>query len=133
MPDSDLNRKRLEVLDALSSGANLSEAAAAAGAHRNTIAYWRRSYPEFHRAFAHAQDDRAILRREKADAFLDRAFQTLGDALSDPKASPSTRVKAAIFIIQTALAPRSEQTDQAPQYLRYAPRHQPPLRRPAQP
>ena len=42
MNDLHLSPQMLQVIDALSSGANLTDAAARAGVHRNTIAYWRR-------------------------------------------------------------------------------------------
>ncbi|MGA2148201.1 MAG: hypothetical protein ABSH49_24905, partial [Bryobacteraceae bacterium] len=48
---------------------------------------------------------RAIQFREKALALADRALKTLSDLLDDPKASPSVRLKAATFIVQTAIAP----------------------------
>ncbi|MGA2148943.1 MAG: SEC-C metal-binding domain-containing protein [Bryobacteraceae bacterium] len=93
----------VQVIDALSSGANLGEAAAAAGVHRNTIANWRRSSPEFQQALAQAQSDRDFLFRERAAGLADLAFTSLREILSDPKASPSVRLKAATFIIQTAM------------------------------
>ncbi|MGA2143420.1 MAG: hypothetical protein ABSH49_00410 [Bryobacteraceae bacterium] len=47
----------------------------------------------------------AIRFRAKALALADRAFKTPSDILDDPEASPSVRLKAATFIIQTAIAP----------------------------
>ena len=94
-----------QVIDALSSGANLTEAAAATGVHRNTIANWRRSFPQFQQALAQAQSDRALEFRERAADLADLAFDSLRVILTDPKASPSVRLKAATFIIRTAMAP----------------------------
>ena len=58
--------KQLQVIDALSNGANLTAAAAAADVHRNTIAYWRRNSPQFQHALARAQGDCAPTFRERA-------------------------------------------------------------------
>ena len=111
MTDSGLSPQQLEVIDALSSGANLSDAAAQAGLHRNTIAYWRRNFPRFHVALAHAQYDRALMFRERAEALADLAFETLRGILTDPKASPSVRLKAAIFVIEKAVTPAPPKPD----------------------
>jgi transposase-like protein len=105
MTDSGLSPEQLQVIDALSSGANLTDAAAQAGVHRNTIAYWRRNFPRFHVALAHAQYDRALMFRERAETLADLAFETLRAILTDPKAPPSVRLKAAMFIIEKAATP----------------------------
>jgi transposase-like protein len=105
MNDSHLSDQMFQVIDALSSGANLTEAAAAAGVHRNTIANWRRNFPQFQQALAHAQSDRDFIFRERAADVVALAFNSFREILSDPKASPSVRLKAATFIIQTAMAP----------------------------
>jgi len=103
MNDSHLSDRMFQVIDALSSGANLTEAAAAAGVHRNTVANWRRNVPQFQQALAQAQSDRAFIFRERAEELAGLAFDSLREILSDPKASPSVRLKAATFIIQTAM------------------------------
>jgi transposase-like protein len=108
MNDSHLSDRMFQVIDSLSSGANLTEAAAAAGVHRNTIANWRRSFPQFQQALAQAQSDRALEFRERAADLADLAFDSLRVILTDPKASPSVRLKAATFIIRTAMAPASK-------------------------
>jgi transposase-like protein len=104
MDDSHLSDRMSQVIDALSSGANLTEAAAAGGVHSNTIANWRRNSPQFQHALAHAQSDRALMFRERAEDLADLAFDSLREILSDPEASPSVRLKAATFIIRTAMA-----------------------------
>ncbi|MGA1994280.1 MAG: helix-turn-helix domain-containing protein [Bryobacteraceae bacterium] len=111
MTDSGLSPQQLQVIDALSSGANLTDAAAEAGVHRNTIAYWRRNFPRFHRALAHAHYDRALMYREQAEALAGLAFEALREILTDPKASPSVRLKAAMFIIEKATTPPPSKPD----------------------
>jgi hypothetical protein len=103
--DSSLSPQQLQVITLLSEGVNSTDAAAQAGVHRNTIAHWRRNYPPFRESLAHAQYDRAIFFREKAEGMVDLACQTLHNLLKDPTASPSVRLKAAIFIIEKASTP----------------------------
>src|SRR5208283_2969492 len=47
----------------------------------------------------------ALQFRERAVALADKAFKNLGDILDDPSSSPSVRLKASIFVIQTATTP----------------------------
>ncbi|MGA2113487.1 MAG: SEC-C metal-binding domain-containing protein [Bryobacteraceae bacterium] len=111
MIDLGISSQQRHVIDALSSGASLSDAAALAGVHRNTVAYWRRNFSFFRAALVHAQYDRAQLFRGRAEALADLAFETVRDILSDPKASPSVRLKAATFIIEIAVTPTSLEPD----------------------
>ena len=79
---------------------NSTAAAAQAGVHSNTIASLF-----FREALAEAQYDRALLFRDKTEAKLDLALETLDGILRDPKASASARLKAALFIIDKACTP----------------------------
>jgi transposase-like protein len=103
--DYGLSAPQLEVICALSSGATLSAAAEQAGIHRNTILNWRRNSLPFQIALADAQYDRAQLIREKAEALADLAIQTIQDILTDPKASASVRLKAALAILNLSTKP----------------------------
>jgi len=105
MSDYALSALQLEVIDALSSGVTITAAAAQAGVHRNTICNWRRNQVPFQHALAHAQYDRAMLYREKIEELVDLAVETLSGLLSDPKASPSVRLKAALAVVQLAAKP----------------------------
>ena len=103
--DFGLSTQQLNVISALSSGASTTAAADQAGVHRNTIAYWRRNHLPFQQALSHAQYDRAMLFREKAEELADLALQTIEDILRDPQAPASVRLRAALAIIQTASTP----------------------------
>ncbi|MGA2144751.1 MAG: SEC-C metal-binding domain-containing protein [Bryobacteraceae bacterium] len=103
MEDTHLSAQQSQVIDALSSGANLTQAAAQAGVHRNAVANWRSSSPQFRQALAGVQSDRELLFRERAEELAGLAFDSLGEVLKDPKASPSVRLRAAMFIIRTAM------------------------------
>jgi hypothetical protein len=105
MFDEALTPQQLQVIDALSDGVNSTDAAAQAGVHRNTIANWRRNSLFFREALADAQYDRALLFRDQTEHRLDLALATLDGVLTDPKASASARLKAALFVIGVACTP----------------------------
>ena len=98
----DLSPLQHQVIDALSSGASMTGAAAEAGIHRNTILNWRRQNPLFAEVLSSAQYDRTLLIRERAESLVDLAFQTLQSLLSDPQTPASVRLKAALHIINSA-------------------------------
>jgi transposase-like protein len=110
----NLTPQQLQVADALSNGATLTEAAAQAGIHRNTIANWRRNSDDFREALTRAHHDRAALYRERAVDLADLAFEALRNVLTHPESSPSIRLRAAIFIIEkVATPPKFEKDKQA--------------------
>jgi hypothetical protein len=102
---SYLTPQQLQVVDALSSGATLTGAAAQAGVHRNTIANWRRDSVDFREALAHAHHDRAALYRDRAVDLADLAFEALRKVLANPESSPSALLRAATFIIDKIATP----------------------------
>jgi hypothetical protein len=99
-----LTDQQLEVVDALSNGATLTAAAAQAGIHRNTVSNWRNS-PDFREALTIAHHERAALYRDRAVDLADLAFEAIRAVLTDPKSSPSIRLRAAIFIIDKVSTP----------------------------
>jgi hypothetical protein len=105
MSNFSLTPQQLQVINALSIGTTVTLAAQEAGVHRNTINHWRRNSIPFRNALADAQYDRALYFREHVEDLMDTAIQTLRDLLVDPQAPPSVRLKAALSVIQTAIAP----------------------------
>jgi hypothetical protein len=101
MSETLFTPQQITALDALVNGATITEAAAQAGVHRNTIGNWRRETTYFEIALTEALYDRALLYREKAEAMADLAFDTIRTILADPKASPSVRLRAALAIVNT--------------------------------
>ena len=99
-----LSAQQITVLDALASGASVTQAATEAGIHRNTIANWRRESLTFQAALTNAQYERAFAFREKAEEMTDLAFDTLRALLTDPKASPSVRLRAALTVVKIVTA-----------------------------
>jgi hypothetical protein len=105
MTDSGLSPQQIAVIDALSNGVTVTEAATLVGVHRNTINNWRRNNFAFRHAFAHAQYDRALFHRERAESLADQAYLTLEALFADPKTPASVRLKAALYIIDKASTP----------------------------
>jgi hypothetical protein len=105
---SPLSPVQDQIIAALSSGVSLTAAADAAGIHRNTISNWLRISAPFRAALAEAQYDRALFIREQAESLADIALQTIREILTDPKASASVRLKAALAILRQASMPLPE-------------------------
>jgi hypothetical protein len=101
----NLTPQQLQVVDALSNGATLTDAAAQAGIHRNTIANWRLNSPDFREALATAHHDRALLYRDRAVDLADLAFEALRKVLTNPESSPGALLRAATFIIDKVATP----------------------------
>ena len=99
-----LTLQQFQVIDALSSGATFADAAAQAGADRNTLADWR-ACDDFREALADAYYDRAALYRDRAVALADLAFEAIRKVLTDPKSSPSVLLRAATLIIEKVTTP----------------------------
>jgi transposase-like protein len=105
MTDYGLTPQQIAVIDALSSGATMTAAAGQVGAHRNTVAHWRRNNLAFQHALAHAQYDRALLYREKSEELADVAARAIRDILDDPKTAASVRLRAALAVMNTISKP----------------------------
>ena len=99
-----------QVLDAIVGGASISQAADKARVHRNTVANWRRSSPLFRDALQNSLHDRAMLMHEQAVALFPQALKTIEGILTDPLASASVRLKAALAILNLASTPPTEPT-----------------------
>ena len=99
-----LTLQQFQVIDALSHGATMTDAAAQAGIHRNTIGNWRAS-DDFREALASAHYDRAALYRDRAVELADLAFEAIRKVLTDPKSSPSVLLRAATLIIDKITTP----------------------------
>ena len=94
-----------QVIAAIIGGATLQAAADAAGVHRNTVGYWRRTSLRFRESLTHALYEKAIGIREQAEPHVADAWSAIHAILNDPKASSSVRLNAAKFIIEKASTP----------------------------
>jgi transposase-like protein len=95
-----LTDPQLKVLNDLVSGISVSEAARAAGVHRNTVTNWRRQNPEFALYLSEALEERAIHYREELEALTFKAIRVLRTILNDVEASPSLRLRAAQAVLK---------------------------------
>jgi hypothetical protein len=93
------------VLALLSAGNCITDAAESAGVHRNTVGNWLRSSQLFRDGLTFAQYSQALFARERAEELVAGAWVEINAVLNDPQASPSVRLKAAMFVIQYATAP----------------------------
>lgn len=96
----DLQPKQREALDALLSGASMTEAAATAGVHRATLHNWCRENTIFRAALRDAQSQKAQI---VLDGFRDataKALETIESIMTDPQAPAAVRLRAATLIIQ---------------------------------
>ena len=105
MTDYGLTSQQFTVICALSNGATAADAAEQAGVHRNTIANWRRNTLPFQYALAHAQYDRALLFREKAEALADLAIDNIRQILTNPQSPAAIRLRASLAILQIVSTP----------------------------
>jgi preprotein translocase subunit SecA len=83
----------------------MQAAAAAAGIHRNTITYWRRTSALFRNALDHAHYDKALFIREEAENHVAEAYAAIRAILNNPSTSDSVRLNAARYIIDKASTP----------------------------
>jgi hypothetical protein len=100
---SSLTPVQEQVLALLSAGSTLSAAADAAGVHRNTVMHWRRSSAAFRRALDRSTIEKALYWRDQADNLAAEALATIRSVMNDAKAPATSRLKAALTIMQRAL------------------------------
>jgi len=104
-PDSTLTEQQHRIIAHLASGWSINLAAKSEGIHRNTIGNWRRTNPVFARELEFAASEQRRCWQDEAVQRAPLAMQTIGDYITDPKTSPSVRLRAATFIINMAADP----------------------------
>ena len=114
-----LTDPQAHVLAQIEAGHTIAAAAAQAGVHRNTVAYWLHISPEFHDRFEEAQTTRTLLMRAEAEVRLEQAYKALDRILANPETPPPLIVKVALAMIDRAAAPlpkpESKPQPEAPQ------------------
>jgi len=103
-----LTDPQLKVLNGLVDGISISEAAKAAGIHRNTVTNWRRHNPEFASFLNEALEERAIHYREELEALAFKAIRVLRTILQDVEAAPSVRLRAAQAVLKLSAVQKTE-------------------------
>jgi hypothetical protein len=105
-PDPNLSPAQHHVLSLLAQGVSTTEAAAAAGVHRNTVGTWRRTHPSFARELEFAARERSLFWHDQAAALADKAVAVLSEILDDKTASPALRLRAALKVVSLASDPQ---------------------------
>jgi hypothetical protein len=103
--DLCLNEQQYQFICGVTDGRTWEEAAKFAGVKPYNIDFWRRNSRAFQRALEDVHYAHAFQFRRQAIDLADRAFATLAELLDSPKASPTVRLRAAMFIVQTAIDP----------------------------
>jgi hypothetical protein len=109
-PDPTLTPQQHRIITLLASGNNITQAAAAENLHRNTVANWRRTIPAFARELEFALREQRQYWHEQATRLAPQAIQTIEDTLTNPKASPSLRFRAAALILKLLADPQTKPT-----------------------
>jgi SEC-C motif len=97
-----------QVLALISAGSSISQAAASAGIHRNTIHNWINSLPAFRDALSEARYWKAIFWREQAEELAALAVDAIRATLTDASVPAGVRLKAAQAILALASTPPPE-------------------------
>ena len=93
-----------QVLDLLSSGTSVGEAARQAGIHRNTIANWRRDSSAFRDCATYAQQRQAAHWRDELQTLAPIAMRTLRQTMTGDGASAGVRLRAALAVLDKVTA-----------------------------
>jgi Homeodomain-like domain len=95
------------VVNALTAGATLSDAAEAHGVHRVTVYRWMKTRQEFSVALHRARAEFVLARRDDLHDLSNRALETLLAILNNPHASPAVLFRTAAFILQRPQMPKT--------------------------
>ena len=99
--DSTLEPKQLEVIEALASGASVTDAAKRAGVDRTTIYHWRKASSDFETQLALARRECADTLRARLRELADDALKTVRETMTSPEISPAVRLKAALSVLHS--------------------------------
>jgi hypothetical protein len=99
--DSTLNPKQIEVIEALASGASVSEAAKRAGVDRSTVYHWTKDDNEFVGQLTVARRECADTMRARLRELADDAVKTIHEILGGTDIPPAVRLKAALSVLQS--------------------------------
>jgi hypothetical protein len=105
-PDPTLNPQQHRIISLLAAGNSITQVATSENLHRNTIANWRRTIPAFARELEFALREQRQYWHEQATRLAPLAMQAIEETLTNPKASPSLRFRAATLILKLLPTPR---------------------------
>jgi hypothetical protein len=91
-----------QVLELISAGSPISQAALTAGVHRNTVHNWLRSVQPFRLALDQAHYLKALHWREQAQQLAAAALETIHATMTDASLPAGVRLKAALAVLSLA-------------------------------
>jgi hypothetical protein len=114
---------------ALAAGQTITAAARSAGVHRATVHNWLSTDPAFRAEFDRIRHDLAWEMRDRLIELERLALEELQKILTDPAASPSVKLRAAMFILNRRPSPPAPESAVQPDEIRHnsTPRHDPPV------
>src|SRR5450755_3709087 len=95
------------VINALATGATLTDAAEANNINRATIYRWMKTRKEFSTALHHARAEFVLARRDDLHYLSNRALEILLVILDNPKSSPAVLLRTAMFILLRPQLPKT--------------------------
>ena len=95
------------VINALATGATLTDAAEANNINRATIYRWMKTRKEFSTALHQARAEFVLARRDDLHYLSNRALEILLVILNNPKSSPAVLLRTAMFILLRPQLPKT--------------------------
>ena len=99
--ESTVTTKQIEVIEALASGASVTEAANRAGVNRTTIYLWMKASGEFETQLALARRECADTMRARLRGLADDAVKIVEQTMTGTEISPAVRLRAALAVFQS--------------------------------
>lgn len=101
--DSDkLTRRQSIALAALVAGSSVTDAAAAAGVHRNSVTKWLQ-LPAFWQQLDDASEQSLRLASVASSDDVNEALATIRAVMTDSEQSPALRLRAAVYMLDVRL------------------------------
>jgi transposase-like protein len=110
--DSTLTAK-IAVIEALASGASVTDAAKGAGVDRTTIYHWRKTSSDFETQLALARRECADTMRARLRELAEDALKIVRETMTSTEISPAVRLKAALSVLQSVGAMEESKGDAA--------------------
>ncbi len=100
-----------QVLAFLAAGVTITKAAELMGIHRNTIAHWRRTSPNFRLGWTDMQYEQSMYWRDEVQAIAHLGVDTLVQLIVNRGGNPNVRLRASVTLVQQMSKPHPRQPD----------------------
>ena len=98
--ESTLTPKQIEVIEALASGASVTDAARGAGVDRSTVYLWMRNGGNFEAELNLARRECADTMRARLRELAEDAVKAVRELMTDTDVSAAVRLRAALSVLQ---------------------------------